>query len=303
MPPTLSVPPAEVDINPALIQKLLSDQHSDLADLPLGDRFEGWDNVTIRLGEHLAIRMPRIEAAVPLLERELRWLPEIGEGWEFGAPLPIRIGEPGRDYPWPWCVVPWFDGVDGAVEPLVGEGAEDLGHALRQVHVPAPADAPHTPWRTTPLAERASEVMTNIESFDSRASKEGLTWDGVAARRMLLEAAALPWKAGFWVHADIHLRNIVTRGSRLAAILDWGEAAAGDPAQDLGQAWLLCASDDVSRLFAAYGDTDDDLLLRAKGEAITSALRLLLTKEKCFVESGWQGLVNLSLAEGAPPRA
>jgi len=301
MTPTSAVPPAEVDLTPAIVAELVACQFPDLAGLSLGSRFEGWDNVTTRLGDRLAVRTPRIAAAVPLLEREIRWLPELGTAWGFGVPIPVRVGEPSPGYPWRWTVVPWFDGVEAAASPLGPEGASDLGRALRQVHVPAAVDAPTTPWRTTPLEARVTEAMGDLEALDALAGREGLGWDGEAARALWLEAAGLPWHAASWVHADIHAKNLITDGGRLAAILDWGEAGAGDPAQDLGQAWLLCAADDVGRVFSAYGEVDDETVTRAKGEAITTAARLISTGDPGFVTSGWLGLVNLGLASGPPP--
>jgi aminoglycoside phosphotransferase (APT) family kinase protein len=302
MSPLSAVPPAEVDINPALIQGLIDDQHPDLSGLPIGDRYEGWDNVTTRLGDDLAIRMPRLEASAPLLGREIDWLPQIGPNWGFGAPVPVRMGRPGRGFPWRWSIVPWFEGVDASVEPLAGAGAEDLGLALREIHVPVPADAPTTPWRTTPLSDREVEATGLLEALDARVESEGISWDGVAARRLWRETAALPWQASTWVHADIHVRNLVTREGRLVAILDWGESGAGDPAQDLGQIWPLLEADDAARAFAAEGYVDDETLTRARGEALMTAVRLVSTGERGFIEAGWRGLRNLDLVSGPPPQ-
>ncbi len=301
MPPPPAFPPTEVDITPALVRGLLVDQHPDLAGLDLGERFEGWDNVTMRLGEHLAVRMPRLAASAALLLREIEWLPRLGLRWSFGAPVPSRVGRRGRGYPWSWSVVPWFDGVDATIVPLTKEGATDLGRALKEIHIPAPPDAPTTPWRTTPLASRADEVAEHLANLDQRARDQGLDWDGVAARRAWREAADLPWEATRWVHADIHARNIVMRDGRLAAILDWGEAGAGDPAQDLGQVWLLLSVDDATRALTEYGPVDDDTLARAHGEAITTAVRLISTGDRGFIEQGWRGLSNMELVDGEPP--
>jgi aminoglycoside phosphotransferase (APT) family kinase protein len=303
MAPSSSIPPAEVDITPSLIRRLLLDQHPDFAEFEIGDRFQGWDNVTTRLGEALAVRMARLTASAPLAEREIEWLPRIGTGWSFGAPVPIRIGEPGRGYPWRWSVVPWFEGVDATVEPLRGAGAEDIGRALREIHVPAPSDAPHTPWRTAPLFEREGEILTHLGDLDRRARTEVLGWDAARARRLWQEASELPWHRSTWVHADIHVRNVVTRSGRLAAILDWGEAGAGDPAQDLGQLWLLLTSDDADLAFAAYGEVDDETRLRAKGEALATAVRLISTGDAGYIGTGWRGLTNLGLAAGPAPVA
>jgi hypothetical protein len=69
------LPPADVQVDLALVRSLLREQHLDLAELPLGEVHEGWDNVTIRLGSQLAVRSPRRELGARLHDSELRWLP------------------------------------------------------------------------------------------------------------------------------------------------------------------------------------------------------------------------------------
>lgn len=303
MPPPDAYPPAEVAITPALIRSLLAEQHPEIASLPLGASFEGWDNLTTRLGSDLAVRMPRLAGAVPLLERERLWLPRLSRNWTFGAPVPVGEGRPAGDFPWPWSVVPWFEGHDASVAPLSAKGAEDLGRALREVHVPADASAPTTPWRTTPLAVRREETFAHLDLLDGLAAREGLEWNRADAESVWSTAAALPWAATHWVHADLHVKNIVTRQGRLAAILDWGEAGAGDPAQDLGQIWLMCEPADQEAAFAAYGAVDDDTLARAKGEALATAVRHISTGDAGFVGPAWRGLVSLGVASGPAPGA
>jgi aminoglycoside phosphotransferase (APT) family kinase protein len=42
-----------------------------------------------------------------------------------------------------------------------------------------------------------------------------------------------------WLHGDLHGRNVLTKGGRLAAVIDWGDLASGDPACDLAAVWML----------------------------------------------------------------
>jgi len=296
-----TLPPADVDITPALIRSLISDQHPDLATLPLGTRHTSWDNVTTRLGDNLAIRMPRIEAAVPLLEREIAWLPVVSKSWTFDVPVPVATGVPERGYPWRWSIVPWFEGVDATEASLTGEGIREFGRALRQVHIPAPKGAPHTPWRTTPLRERMDETLERIDFVDAMAQRQDLDWRSGAARALVKETSAPPWPRPSWVHADLHPGNVITRNGRLAAIIDWGEAGAGDPALDLGQLWLFFTPAEAERALAAYGHVDADLFLRAKGEALATALRLVCGGYRPFMAIGWKALTGLGLADGPGP--
>ena len=88
-------PPAEVVIDQALVRALLREQHSDLANLPLIDVGEGWDNKLFRLGEALAVRVPRRAIAAPLIDQEQRWLPALSSRLPVPIPAPVRIGRPG----------------------------------------------------------------------------------------------------------------------------------------------------------------------------------------------------------------
>ena len=58
--------------------------------------------------------------------------------------------------------------------------------------------------------------------------------------------AAPPWTGSpRWVHGDPHPGNLLLEraagddGWRLAAVLDFGDLTAGDPATDLASAWLV----------------------------------------------------------------
>jgi hypothetical protein len=51
-------PEAEVLVDTETVRALLKTQHADLADLPLSEVAAGWDNVTFRLGEAMAVRLP-----------------------------------------------------------------------------------------------------------------------------------------------------------------------------------------------------------------------------------------------------
>lgn len=70
----------------------------------------GWDNELFRLGDDYVVRMPRRVIAVPLIEHEQRWLPELRRLVEVPIPVPIAIGMPSDDYAWPWSIARWLPG-------------------------------------------------------------------------------------------------------------------------------------------------------------------------------------------------
>ena len=42
-----------------------------------------------------------------------------------------------------------------------------------------------------------------------------------------------------WIHGDLHPLNLIWNDDRLAAVIDFGDITAGDPACDLAVAWYL----------------------------------------------------------------
>jgi aminoglycoside phosphotransferase (APT) family kinase protein len=159
-------PPAEVDLTTDLVRALLQDQHPDLAVLPLRLAAHGWDNATFRLGDDLAVRLPRREAAAHLLEHEQRWLPTLAALCPVPVPAPVRTGRPSPLFRWSWSVVPWVDGVHVADQPVADRTAwaPELAEALVAVHVPAPAGAPVNPFRGGALAGRAAALEAGLDA-------------------------------------------------------------------------------------------------------------------------------------------
>ena len=253
----MHTPDAEVEIDATLVRALLADQHPDLADQAVGDRVDGWDNAMFRLGDAYAVRMPRREMGAQISTVELDWLPQIRRDWTFPAPVPVRIGQPGHGYPWRWSVVPWLRGARAVDEPLSDAGARDLGGALAQVHRRPPLDAPRNPHRSGTLAQVAELFDSRLVALEAVGDVEPLPAD--VLRGLFESGAATPEPDMAWTHLDLHGANVLTRDGRLAGILDWGDAAAGDPATDLGQAWTLVGATHADALLAAYGTAQGTL--------------------------------------------
>src|SRR5579864_6125079 len=116
-PALTTEPPREVEVSEALARALLADQHPDLADLPIVHVEDGWDNVMFRLGEALALRMPKRRAGGVLIGVEQTWLPLVAPRLPLPTPNPVRTGDPGHGYPFRWSVVPWLDGQPSDLAP------------------------------------------------------------------------------------------------------------------------------------------------------------------------------------------
>jgi aminoglycoside phosphotransferase (APT) family kinase protein len=269
-------PPADIAIQEPLVLALLQEQHADLSHLPLTDAGDGWDNKLFRLGEDLAVRLPRRAASTALIEHEQRWLPRLAEQLPLPVPVPLRIGRPGCRYPWSWSIVPWFPGQSALVAPpedLSGT-AVTLGRFVGALHRPAPPDAPRNPWRGVPLADRTSALRDHLQRVGGIVEKAAVLalWD------RLLSAA--PWqRPPMWIHGDLHPGNLMVAGGHLSAVIDFGDLAAGDPATDLSIMWMLLPPEArPAFLVAASGEfdaADADTVKRARAWALALGLAYL----------------------------
>ena len=252
-----------------LVRALLRDQHPDLADLELRDVNGGWDNQQWRLGDALAVRLPRTERAPALLHIEQTWLPVLGERLPLPTPIPVRIGEPSSLFEHTWTIARWVEGEPADHAPITRiEAAEVLAGFLRALHQQAPADAPANPSRGIPLAGLRVD-----DWFDVIADHA----DADAAREVWEKAVAAPaWQgAPLWLHGDLHPANVVVRDGMLAGVIDFGDMCAGDPATDLSAAWILLPAGAADRFFDAYERADEATVTRARGWAVLRALGLI----------------------------
>lgn len=264
-------PPAERAVDAALVRALLTDQHPDLAHLPLSPAESGWDNAIFRLGEQMAVRLPRREAAAGLVVHEQVWLPRLAPDLPLPVPVPLREGLPGRGYPWRWSVLPWLPGGPADLRPPAEDQAVILGSFLHALHREAPADAPHNPVRGVPLASRAAVCA------ERSARRSG--WLNDNHHRIWERALTAPVdEPPTWLHGDLHPGNVLVEDGRLSGIIDWGDLCAGDRATDLAAIWMLFESPAAPReALARCGPLSPATLDRARGWALHLGLTLLDT--------------------------
>lgn len=265
-------PAAEVELDVPFARRLLEQQHPDLAPLPLRLADEGFDNVVFRLGEALALRMPRRAEAEKLIEHEQRWLPELAARLPVEVPAHVRTGQPALGYPFRWSVVPWFEGTTADQEELAAGEAERFGAFLRTLHREAPADAPRGGIRGVPL-----DTRRELNEERMRRLRGTTPLVGPALERVWRRALEAPIDApDTWIHGDLHARNVLTRAGRLVAVIDWGEVAVGDAATDLASMWMLFDSPEAREtLLAARGGASRATLDRARGWAVHFGVALL----------------------------
>ncbi len=267
-------PAAEVEVDAALAQALLQEQHPNLAHLPCVPVEAGWDNVMVRLGDAFCLRFPRREAAAVLIAHEQAWLPTLAEKLPLQIPVPLWTGVPGCGYPWRWSIVPWLAGEAADLSSPLSAAAARLGEFLQALHIQAPAGAPINPVRGVPLQKRAPQVEERMRRLESRTPL--LT---PAMWRMWRAALAASMDvAPTWIHGDLHPRNVLVEDGQLSGIIDWGDIATGDRATDLAAIWMLFEDPQARRqAFSAYGTVSHNTYMRAKGWAIGFGVTLLDT--------------------------
>ncbi|WP_332642194.1 aminoglycoside phosphotransferase family protein [Aeromicrobium sp.] len=230
----MDAPSADIHVDAELAAGLVAAQHPDLVG-PVAVAANGWDCVMFRLGDDLAVRLPRRSVAAGLVLHEQRWLPELAALSPVPVPAPVRVGLPTREFPFAWSIVPWFDGVAAHVLEPASRAAAAPGLAVfvAALGTGAPADAPLNPHRGVPLAARDNVMRARLAS--------GRLPDARALTAVWERSLAAPvWTgAPVWVHGDLHPANLVLAASGvLAAVIDFGDVCAGDPACDLATAWL-----------------------------------------------------------------
>ncbi len=291
----------EVEVDDALVRRLLASQMPGLAALPLV-LVEPWgtDNAIWRLGPDLVVRLPRIHWAAGQVEFEAKWLPRLAPHLPVPVPEPVAVGEPGDGYPFRWAVHRWIPGEGAALDRLddpVAFATALADFVARLRSVPA-ADAPSATNRARPLAEYDAATRAAID----RASH---LIDAPAAIGVWEEALSASPHGGepVWVQGDLE-GNCLVRDGRLCGIVDWGSACAGDPAVDVQVVWSPLFTDESRRAFLDALAVDDATLARSRGAAINQACAALpyyLHTYPRIVERSWHKLAALGVAPLTAP--
>ena len=259
-------------IDVSLVRELVASQFPDWAHLPI-ERVEpnGWDNRTFRLGSEMSVRLPSHQRYAAQVEKEQEWLPRLEPLLPLPVPTPLARGVPGQGYPWHWSVYGWLDGDTasvGQIDDLNAFGS-DLARFLRALYQVDPSGGPapglHNFFRGGSLNVYDGETREAIEALEGQVDPDSVTEVWEAA----LEAS---WHgAPVWLHGDLAASNLLVRGGRLSAVIDFGCSAVGDPACDLVISWTFLSG--TSReAFRSGLSMDGGTWARARGWALWKAI-------------------------------
>ncbi|WP_314505021.1 aminoglycoside phosphotransferase family protein [uncultured Microbacterium sp.] len=264
-------------IDERLIRALLAEQFPHWQALPLRaiDR-GGNDHRMFRLGDELLVRLPAAERSVPQVRKEQLWLPRLAAHLPLPIPTVRALGAPSPLFEAPWSVYGWLDGEPSATASIAdrtGLAAElaDFCVALRSIDTTgAPAPGLHSAFRGGPLTHWAQELDALILRVHGRERDlaRGIWSDALSAT-----FAGPP----VWFHGDVSISNLLFRGGRLSAVVDFGCAGVGDPACDTAIVWthLEGAARDAFRNGLAL---DEATWARGRGWALWKGLIMLTNK-------------------------
>jgi aminoglycoside phosphotransferase (APT) family kinase protein len=244
----------------------------------------GTDNAMWRVhvpsGEDVVVRLPRRARSTTDVAQEVAVLRAVA-----GSPVAeivrtphvLHVGTAEREFPLPWTVLGWLDGVDAWTARRSLEGVQDdlaiglaeVVHAIgRLTDVPAPRRSP---------GERGGPIESLLQRLDRWLADP--KWhaadmlDVAAVRRCADRTREISGEsvATRFVHGDLIPGNLLVNEGRLSAIIDWGGAGYADPAQDLTPAWAVF--DERSRhVFREATGADEGSWLRARAIALEQAV-------------------------------
>jgi aminoglycoside phosphotransferase (APT) family kinase protein len=255
----------EIETDTGLVRRLLVSQYPRWADLPIERiRSAGTDNAMYRLGEDLAVRLPRIRWAVENVAKEWRWLPVLAPHLPLAVPLPVAKGDPEAIFPYPWSIVRWLPGETATLDRLDDpiQAALDLAAFVRALQTIDPTGG-STHHRGFPVRLQEQGVQTGVAGLRGEL-------DGDAVLEAWSRVIGAPDYDGTarWFHGDLAYLNLLAEHGKLTAVIDWGTCGVGDPAIETIIAWSLFPPDARQAYRDALG-FDDATWERGKGWVLT----------------------------------
>ncbi|SBT45427.1 aminoglycoside phosphotransferase family protein [Micromonospora auratinigra] len=260
----------EIPVDEGTVRSLLREQRPEWADLPVGPAGSGTDNTMFRLGDELLVRLPRTPDKATAVRKEQTWLPRLAPHLPCRVPEPVHAGRPGPAFPTVWSVYRWIDGDEvgpGSVTDWARFGV-DLAAFVRSLRavdlMGARREGELSGYRGGPLREYAWIT----ESFDDCRRLPDPDLDIDVLHRIWSDSLALPGSTApvGWLHGDLKPTNLLARGGRLHAAIDFGGLSVGLPDAEHSPVWDLPAEARQSYWDAL--DLDEPTWLRARGWAV-----------------------------------
>lgn len=268
-----SQPPGPLPaIDAELVRRLVQQQFPAWANLEIRPvDVSGWDNRTFHLGTAMSVRLPSGAGYARAIAKECEWLPRLAPLLPLPISQPIGLGEPCREFPWPWSICRWLPGETAAQTPLAdaSQFAADLAGFLRALQA---VDLPGGPEPGPDNTVRGGSLGTFDAAVQQALADLAGVIDTRAATEIWRRARASEWSsAPVWVHGDVAAGNLLVANGKLCGVIDFGQLVVGDPACDLVMAWTFFDAP-AREVFREQVGLDDATWDRAAGWALWKAL-------------------------------
>ncbi len=154
--------------------------------------------------------------------RLLQLLAEVG----YPAPAPVFV-DPNREFfSAPIVVVGYIDGTPDLTLGLFPDSVQQMADALARLHAIDLAE--HRPDFLPAVRDTLQRVL-----FDRPADREMSPGERRIRKAMIRAWPTLPERPSVILHGDFWPGNLLWHDGRLAGVIDWEDAALGDPLFDL----------------------------------------------------------------------
>lgn len=161
----------------------------------------------------------------------LRSLHELG----LAVPKPFAWGEADDVNRYPYILLDFVRGSTDIVAPATETSIRVMARELVAIHHVIIDSLPELPLRVDPRPELLNLLPDEAE------------WHGLRSLLTRMKSSAFSGKP-MLLHGDYWPRNIVWRDEAVVGILDWEDAAIGDPLSD-----VACACLELSYLYGGWG--------------------------------------------------
>lgn len=288
------------NITLGLVRKLIAEQFSEFAHLNIQPvKIQGHDNRTFRLGPDMLVRMPTEESYALKVSKEQALLPQLKPHLSVPIPIPLKMGNPSKDFPFPFSIYKWLEGEsvnsldlnDHSLESIALGLAEFLKQLQSIDTVEGPAPGLHNWYRGAHVSVYDEGARTQIAQLDRviDSNKALKLWDAACQTKWSNDSV--------WIHGDFATGNILMQNGKLSGIIDFGGMGIGDPACDLVIAWTFLKGK-PRKMFIEEMYLDADTWLRAKAWALWKAtFELCNSQDKTDAYALKQGQIIKNLLE------
>lgn len=261
------------NISVDLVRKIIYKQFPEYQSLTIQKvEKQGHDNRSYRLGCDMLIRMPSSKEYAQKIPIEQELLLKLAPFINIKIPKPIKIGQPSKDYPYPFSIYKYLPGKSLNLMELNNQEKEQLAYDLAKFlkelynikNIPILKPGTHNFYR-------GEHISVYKEDFIKQISQLTDILNTKQASKLFNDACTTKWnKDPVWIHGDLAIGNILIDQGKLSGIIDFGCSATGDPACDLVITWTYF-SGQAREIFIKEIAMDEETWRRARSWALWKA--------------------------------